>query len=74
MLTNFISEAAEVVYEPAISMPDRRGPEPTASTAIKVNVRSVPVEPPSTEIYYRAQKIFSRARRTGMMVRAGKIF
>lgn len=74
MLTNFISEAAKTVYNPAFGQPEKGRRENADETAIKVNIRSVPVEVPSTEIYDRARKIFYRARKSGRLSRAGSIF
>jgi hypothetical protein len=74
MLTNFISDAANAVYSPAFSKPEKGNYEESSNTAIKVNIRSVPAEVPSTEIYDRARKIFYRARNTGRPTRAAGIF
>ena len=74
MLTNFISDAANAVYNPAFSKPEKGNYEKAKNTAIRVNIRSVPVGLPSTEIYDRARKIFYRARYTGRLARAAGIF
>ena len=74
MLTNFISDAANAVYDPAFSRPEKGNYEDRINTAIKVNIRSVPTEVPATEIYDRARKIFYRARYTGRLTNAAGIF
>ena len=74
MLTNFISDAANAVRDPVFSTPEIGGFEERSDTMIKVNVKRVRAERPSTDIYDRARKIYYRARRTGTLSLSAGIF
>lgn len=74
MLTNFISDAANMIHPPAFGTSETGAQEVKQTAAIRVNIRSVPREIPSTEIYDRARKIYCRARTSHRLSRAAAIF
>lgn len=72
MLTNFISDAANAISTPVFGSPETF--EANHKAAIRINIRSVPAEVPSINIYDRARQIYYRARKSHRLSRAAGIF
>lgn len=74
MLTNFISDAANIVHPPASRSTEARIADVKQGPAIRINIRSTRREIPSTGIYDRAREIYYRARTSHRLSRAAGIF
>jgi len=74
MLTNFISEATKAISTPVFELERKEPLDIKTETAIRINVRSIPVEIGDTEILERARMIYFRAKRSHRLSRAAAIF
>lgn len=74
MLTNFISDAANMIRPPAFGSAETSAQELNQTAVIRVNIRSISREVPSTRIYDRARKIYYRARMSHRLSRAAGSF